>query len=73
MTATTPLCHPLPKGAGWVLKGVVGAWLDTVVENWLLPFSRQARRCPILPTNSQAELIGVAKAQGITRRTVRRN
>ncbi len=35
-----PTCEPTPAGSRFALGGVVGDWLDTVVENWLLPFPR---------------------------------
>ncbi len=38
--AAAPRCEPLAQDARWALSGVVGDWLDTVVENWLLPFPR---------------------------------
>jgi DUF1680 family protein len=38
--AVAPLLDPPTPEARFALSGVVGDWLDTVVENWLLPYPR---------------------------------
>ena len=36
--STAPVLQVPPVDASFALKGIVGDWLATVLDNWLLPF-----------------------------------